>query len=237
MNEPNTIEEQSVQEAEAIAVAIATYLQNHPDLFLDYPHLLETLQLPSSSGGNAVSLVERQMALLREKSERQERQLNQLKQNAQENERLLLSLQRLIIDLLDSRTLDEAIGHLRHTLTREFYADIVTLYLFSEERSRSEYLSRTDSRLKPLEGLIKRQGTICGPLKAEQAAALFTDHSEPILSSVVIPICRHESPCIGLLAIGSSNRNRYHPDMGTLFVSHLGAILHKILTGHLERGG
>ncbi len=233
MNEPSSIEEQE-SEAEAVAAVVAAYLQSHPDLFLDYPHLLERLQLPSNSGGNAVSLVERQMALLREKGERQERQLNQLKQNAQENERLLLSLQQLIIDLLDSHTLDEALGHLRHTLTRQFYADVVTLYLFSEERSRSEYISRSDSRLKPLEGLIKRQGTICGPLKAEQALALFAHHPEPILSSVVIPICRHESPCIGLLAIGSGDRHRYHPDMGTLFVSHLGAILHKILTYHLE---
>jgi uncharacterized protein YigA (DUF484 family) len=37
-----------------------------------------------------------------------------------------------------------------------------------------------------------------------------------------------------MLAIGSIDANRYHPEMGTMFVNHLGAVMNRIFRAHLE---
>ena len=40
---------------------------------------------------------------------------------------------------------------------------------------------------------------------------------------------------IGILAVGSVDPERYHTDMGTVLVNHLGAIINKIFLAHLNR--
>jgi uncharacterized protein YigA (DUF484 family) len=53
---------------------------------------------------------------------------------------------------------------------------------------------------------------------------------------VVVPLCEGEhEPCLGLLGIGSVDPKRYHPDMGTVFVAHLGAVMNRIFRSHLEQ--
>jgi uncharacterized protein YigA (DUF484 family) len=39
----------------------------------------------------------------------------------------------------------------------------------------------------------------------------------------------------GLLAIGSQETNRFHPGMGTLFLTHLGELLDSLLSEYLDR--
>ncbi|QEP42301.1 DUF484 family protein [Ectothiorhodospiraceae bacterium BW-2] len=216
---------------------IADYLQRYPDFFEQHPELLLQLNLSDKRHSNATvaPLIDRQLALLREQNSQQQRQLALLKQNARDNEQLLLSLQQLIISLLETNSLDEAIHCLREALMEHFFADVVKIKLFSDRTDRPEYISRDHSRLRPLEALIERKGTICGQLKPEQQQALFGKSEDPpIASSIVIPICRDNGPCSGILAIGSSHRNRYHPDMSTLFITHLGAIIHKIFQDYLS---
>jgi uncharacterized protein YigA (DUF484 family) len=36
-----------------------------------------------------------------------------------------------------------------------------------------------------------------------------------------------------MLAIGSVDSKRYHPEMGTVFVNHLGSVMNRIFRAHL----
>ena len=61
---------------------------------------------------------------------------------------------------------------------------------------------------------------------------LFGDQAQAIESVALIPLghhCKH-----GLLAIGSQEASRFHPGMGTLFLTHLGELMDLLLGEHVE---
>ena len=64
---------------------VAAYLRAHPDFLARYPELLETLELQHASG-SAISLIERQVEILRGRSQRLEDRLSNLLEAARDNE-------------------------------------------------------------------------------------------------------------------------------------------------------
>ena len=58
--------------------AIAAYLLSHPDFFERHSSLLLKLRLPHQTSGLTVSLVERQVSVLRQRNSQLERQLQDL---------------------------------------------------------------------------------------------------------------------------------------------------------------
>ena len=64
--------------------AIADYLKSHPDFFERHPLILLSLKLPHRTGGSAVSLVERQVSVLRQRNAQLERQFKDLVAAAEE---------------------------------------------------------------------------------------------------------------------------------------------------------
>ncbi len=83
------------------AEAVAAYLRAHPEFFVDHDELLAELRLPHQPGA-AVSLVERQVKLLRERNIEMRHRLSQLMDVARDNDRLFDKTRRLVLDLLDA---------------------------------------------------------------------------------------------------------------------------------------
>src|SRR5687768_1938188 len=84
-----SIQPQSKLDGDGIDVAaVEAYLKAHPDFFEHHPHILALMQLTHTGTGAAVSLIERQVGLLREQNRAIERKLLELVQIARENERL-----------------------------------------------------------------------------------------------------------------------------------------------------
>ena len=79
--------------------AVAEFLTQNPDFFERNSHLLKALRLPHASGG-AVSLVERQVSVLRQRDVKLEKQLKDLIQVARDNDVLSAKVHRLSIELL-----------------------------------------------------------------------------------------------------------------------------------------
>ena len=73
------------------AQQVADYLRRHPAFFAEYDELLPELIIPHQPG-QAVSLVERQVKLLRERNIDVRHRLNQLMDVARENDRLFEAL-------------------------------------------------------------------------------------------------------------------------------------------------
>jgi uncharacterized protein YigA (DUF484 family) len=65
--------------------AVARYLEDHPDFFLTHGALLEGLQIPHRDSAGAVSLIERQVRVLRERNQALQDQLRELIEIAREN--------------------------------------------------------------------------------------------------------------------------------------------------------
>ena len=216
---------------------VVSYLQQHPDFFVNNSALLTELSLPHPDTGSAISLIERQVGMMREEMVRTERQLKALHHTAQNNEQLFKQLQHLIVLLIQSDSLEQSIGYLRSALLDDFHADSVVILLYDSELKHPDSIDPADPSLKSLKTVIDKSNCFCGRLTDEQKMTLFGEGGSEISSAVVIPLpgTNHNNDILGLVAIGSVDPGRYSPDMGTVFINHLGAIINTIFISHMER--
>jgi len=209
--------------------AVAEYLLRHPDFLIRHADVLSKLHVPHGSGG-AVSLIEHQVAVLREQLGTERGRLNHLVARAREYEQLANRLHELTLKLIVARNLDHARTALDAALREEFNAEAVTLKLFPVEREQRA----RDPMVNSFIDFIDRNRCLCGPLHKEQSESLFGDSAAMIRSAALVPIKGHEQT--GVLAIGSSDPKRFTPDMGTDLLERLGAITSAKLTDLAHRG-
>ncbi|WP_159094150.1 DUF484 family protein, partial [Xanthomonas fragariae] len=65
---------------------------------------------------------------------------------------------------------------------------------------------------------------ICGRLQAEKHALLYAEQATQVQSTALLPLSG-----VGLIAVGSSDANRFYPGMGTLFLRMIGESLNVAL--------
>jgi len=209
------------------ASQVHDYLANHSEFFNDYPELLADLQLLHASG-KAVSLIERQVQVLRDQNHDLKQRLLELVDVARDNDRLNERLHHLTLELIRASSLTELIDNLGHQLRNEFMADAIILHLpdLDESRQRetgAQPLVIDDKLRELLPTPLTENKPQCGRLKEAQAEFLFGEQAAAIESSAVIPL--GENARCGLLTIGSREVNRFNPCMGTVFLMHLGELL------------
>jgi uncharacterized protein YigA (DUF484 family) len=210
---------------------IAAYLDQHPRFFDEHPELLAGLNL-SHSSGKAVSLIERQVQVLRDQNEALKGRLVELVDVARDNDRLNGRMHEMTLDLLQADSLVELLDTLEDHLRNEFRADAIALRLVQPEEGLRRETDVTalviDEPTKALFATSLCDGKAqCGRLKQEQLEFLFGDRAAGIASAAVMPLGHHGRE--GLLAIGSREADRFSPRMGTLFLSHLAELLVPLL--------
>jgi uncharacterized protein YigA (DUF484 family) len=84
----STVKQQEETPFEINEDTIADYLQENPDFFERYSSLLNTLEIPHNTSGVAISLVERQVSALRQRSSKLEDSLRELVEVARGNDEL-----------------------------------------------------------------------------------------------------------------------------------------------------
>jgi hypothetical protein len=216
---------------------IVRYLRDHPAFFENHQDVLAGMVL-THEAGTAVSLIERQVQILREQKEQQKRKLQSLISTAQNNEDLNNNVNALILELLDASTLDEVLTVINQRIRTDFKVDAIAIKLLASGNevlsSHVELTSWQQSALVIGEKVMNARQPMCGSFNGEQMQALFDDAD--ILSAGIVPLVRNEASksCYGIVAIGSYDAERFRADMGTLFLSLLGQVLTRILKRHLE---
>jgi len=213
---------------------IRTYLNNHPDFFHHHLDLLEDLHVPHPSGA-AISLVERQISLLRNKNQALEKQLGNFIKAASNSEHVVSRLHHLALELMHSDCLDDTVASCQDILRNEFNADHVVLRLIGEgEDSQGlHFIHSSSPSLKHFEALFKKREAVCGRLRPKQETFLFGNNKDAVRSAVLIPL--YETRRIGVLALGSCDEHRFNPSMGTLFINYLGELVSCALAKHLNQ--
>ena len=205
---------------------ITEYLQSHPEFFRLHPLLLAELNIPHPSG-SAVSLVERQIRVLREKNQHYETRLRELVDAARDNQRLTNSLQRLAVNLLLADELDDILATVTEELRQHLDTDFVSLRLLGTVSQTSQqperYMAEDGAKLQSLGKLIADKQIQCGRMNAEQINLLFLHDADQVGSGAIIPL--HNTSTFGLLAIGGRDAQRYHPGMGTDYLKLLGELV------------
>lgn len=217
------------------AAQVAAYLREHADFFQDHEELLDNMSIPHPHTGEAVSLLERLVQRQRDRQGQMQRQLEDMLRAARESERVVVSLHHLALELMTCDNLDDVVATCRDLMCSEFDADTVVMRLIGRGQSRDNglhFIDPDDRAIKQMSGLFIKRQPVCGRLRPKQQIFLFGEDSSSIKSAVLIPL--YEAREIGVLALGSEREGRFHPGMGTLFISQLGDLVSRALSLHLE---
>lgn len=208
---------------------VVDYLMSNPDFFLQHAPLLHDLQIPHESGG-AVSLVERQVQALRDKNLEFENKLREMVDAVHDNQRLHVSLQRLAVNLFAADSLDDMLGivddELRHKLGTEFVYFRLTADAEVDQSRLAKghtYVSKDDDLLQSFAKNIDEKRIQCGRFNEEQIGEFFLEDASEVKSAAVIPVS--DAGIRGLIALGSTDEHRYHPGMGTDFLTSLADLI------------
>lgn len=212
---------------------VATYLRRHPDFLAHYPDIAQSLLLPKESGP-AASLASYQLDVLRDKNRELTRRLHELFANAQENERLAVRTHHLSLALMRAGNAGDTLRAMVACLSEDFHGEVVRLVLTAPVAEvQAEWLRALPAdapALAPFRDFLRGSEAICGRLNPEKLDLLFGEAKAHVASAALLPL-----PGYGMLAIGSSDANRFFPGMGTLFLGLMGEALVTAL-GRFPRG-
>src|SRR5580698_3923015 len=211
--------------------SVGDYLLTYPDFFERNSQLLTKLRLPHVRDVAAtVSLVERQVEVLRERNQSLERKLKELVDVARANDTLADRIHRLSQRLIQARTLADTVSAIETSLREDFEAMHSVLVLFLEEAQQLNFggtfvraAHASDEDIRTFDSLLSAAKPRCGQVRDAQRDYLFGKDSIEIGSVALTPLGAKGS--LGLLAIGASDADRFHPGMSTEFLSRIGELV------------
>jgi len=220
MNQPY----QSSERVLAEETAVIQFLKRHPDFFQQHPELLMELQLGTQEDGKIVPLMERQVQALRHRQLDLGYQLRAWADAARIQERQEQRMHQVVCTLTAVDTVAKLQDELPTVLRREFSLTAVILWLpaaSGQEGSTSTTESEQKTRL--LERVVHGRSVCDDRLPSELLYALFAVDEARIASVALVPVIdRHTC---GLLALGADEKDRFQPQMDTIFLDRLSELV------------
>lgn len=200
---------------------VAAWLRRHPKFLQQFPDLAISLVVPREDGP-AASLASYQLEVLRDKNRELSRRLQDLYAISQENERLAVRTHQLTLALMRPGSAAGVVRAMVATLGEDFKGDLVRVVLFDpvpglEDEDWLQVIPRDDRSLQHFADCIRDGEPLCGRLQPEKQALLYAARVDEVASSALLPV-----EGMGLVAVGSTDPNRFYPGMGTLFLRMMG---------------
>jgi uncharacterized protein len=211
---------------------VADYLAEHPNFFNTHEDLLLELKLPHVRG-SAVSLVERQVGVLRERNRELRHRLNDFMQIARQNGSLFDNTSRLGLALLEADSLHAVINAVKNSLLDDFKMDAASLLLFGANAAPQQEFVQwiTPTELNDTcAKLLHSNAPTRGPLREDEAAFLFPGNFA-IASAAIAPLSYRGK--MGVLALGSTDASHFASSMDTIFIDFLASLLARIFKPYL----
>jgi len=209
---------------------IERFLTLNPDFFERHQPLLARMRLPHMRTGSTVSLVERQVEVLRDQKTDADRRLAEFIAVARANDQLAERIHRFTRRLLRATTAASAMTALEASLREDFDAFHSVLLLTAPVASLDgnyepflRKLAADDANMRTFEALLATGKPRCGQVRDTQRDFLFGPESASIGSVALVPL--GENGTLGLLALGSAERERFHPGMSTEFLKRMGELI------------
>lgn len=229
----STREARGLTAVETEEESVARYLQHNCDFFERHQPLLARLRLPHVRSGSTISLVERQVEVLRAKHAALEERLADFVSVARTNDAIADRLHRFTRRLLRAGSGNAALQNIEAGLRQDFDSFNSVLLLIGHERTHADerflrVLEPNDPHLKSFETLFASGKPRCGQVRDSQRELLFGAEANDIGSVALVPL--GEKGSLGLLALGSNDRDRFHPGMSTEFLARLADLISDALT-------
>lgn len=228
MNKQNI---RGVDPSPASEEAVAEYLQRNPDFFERNGNVLARLRVPHERGVSTVSLVERQVLVLREKNQKLEGKLRELVDVARSNDALSDKIHNLARRLIRARGANELLDALEASLREDFGASqwlmVVTRPglpdLMQVQSGHLRVVDRASPELRMFDTFFESSRPRCGQIRDSQRDYLFGEGTVSIGSAALVPLGANAA--FGLLAIGSPDAERFLPTMSTDFLARIGELV------------
>ncbi|MEO7385861.1 MAG: DUF484 family protein [Gammaproteobacteria bacterium] len=225
----STLKQQHIADTVVTEDSIAEYLRDNPEFFERHSTLLSNLRLPHDAGGPAVSLVERQVLVLRQKNLKLERKLKDLVDVARSNDGLAARIHALAMLMLAAPDQAGVVQVLEEQLRISFNADQSVLVVFEDPAggvAAGRFLrvvGREDPAIASFRTFLQSHAPRCGQIRDAQRDYLFGAGNVEIGSVALVPL-GHMSD-LGFLAIGSRDSDHFHPGMSIDFLARLGELV------------
>nr|WP_180202181.1 DUF484 family protein [Pseudomonas sp. SbOxS1]NYU01527.1 DUF484 family protein [Pseudomonas sp. SbOxS1] len=212
------------------AAAIAAYLEAHPDFFVEHEELLPAMRIPHRRG-DTVSLVERQMTILRDRNIELRHRLSHLMDVARDNDRLFDKTRRLILALMDANTLEDVVMCVEDSLRQDFQVPFVSLILLGDNPMPvGRWVTHAEAQVA-IGGLLQEEKSVSGTLREHELDFLFGEEQRKQIGSSAVVAISHQGihGIHGILAIASRDPQHYKSSVGTLFLSYIAEVMGRVL--------
>ena len=203
---------------------VAEFLRQNPGFFENHADVLVNLQIPHPHGGRAVSIGERQLVALREKSKLLEDKLRELIQFGEENDAVGGKVHRLSCRLIEATSLDAALDTLYLDLLDHFAVPHVAVRLWNVAEENPDTREFTAVPQEMREFVDNLASPYCGNHAVYESQAWFGE-AAPHLKSFALMALRHDGLLFGVVALASEDTRRFYPEMGTLYLSRIGELV------------
>lgn len=230
-----TVNAEKIQDDGMDETSVMEFLKSNPDVLERHPEVLTQLTFPHESGA-AVSLVERQLKVLRDDNHELKNKLSELIHIARENEELSQRFHRLSLELMDGEHLHDIIAMTHDQVETFFYTDYVGFCFHDDLATQLKGLEKNilDSDSKQADKVrnwMSERRPVFGPFDLEMHKLLF-DEERQFASSALIPL--YHTTDIGLLILGSKSKERFVDGMGTVFLNQLGELISYKIKSYLK---
>ena len=190
---------------------VEQFLRENPDFLQDRPALLAALNLPNGGEG-AMSLVEEQLAILRERALTARQKLGELSEMGRENDRWLEATRATLQALLSAVDRGHATLIWSEHAAGSFGAEMGALVWFdtSPEAEGAESVARK---------LTAEAGTFSGAVSSHEMNELFERGT--FTGSVCVSCIRKGDEVIGALTVGAADVERYRREGSTVFLDYI----------------
>lgn len=212
-------------------ISVAAFLADKPNFFADKNELLMSMVVPHESG-KAISLLERQLNVLRERNDNKQENIDSFIANAKANDELFEKIRTIILDILKTPSFEALTSLIEERLKDDFSASVSKLIFVSDNNEETNFSQLSLSAAKEALGKkFEQKRSFCCALGAKQANLLFPEQAQEIVSAAIIPVHFDEStrtekvPGVPLLVIGSDKEHQFHSQLDTLFLDFIGEVL------------
>lgn len=202
---------------------VAQYLQDHPRFFEEHTETLVQINLPHPHGGRTISLSERQLVALRDKNKQLEKSLREMTALAKENDALQNKVHEFVVTLFAGRDLDTLCEMIPHLFRDIFDVPHAVLRLWQINPPSAEVLAFSDAQAQP----------VCLHHAAHDTASWFGESTSHLHSYAYLPL-HAGSDTIGLLVLASEDKQRFYPEMGTMFLQRIAEAVSSALHPYLD---
>lgn len=201
---------------------VALFLSQHPDFFDRHPEVLANIAIPHPQNGQAISLVERQALVLRDRIKSLEIRLADMIRNGEENDAIADRLVQWVRALLAQTDPAQLPNTLLDELLKQFNVPFGALRLWgvAPAYAHLDWAQPASDDIIRLAGGM--QAPFCGSNVGFEAAGWMAADPGVVKSLSMMPLrVGADAKTFGMLALGSPDPDRFQITMGTSFLARI----------------